>query len=135
MDYPRLLKMLRWPVAFLLLTCMASASWAQGQPDWAGERAKLKMTLEEMGPEALARDADATDRAVSTMNLAQLQVYTYNMGIQLGRVFSSGRGTFPNPDGTLRAYWFTSSVGFAVEGGPWHATGMVHETSDFHSMT
>lgn len=135
MDYPRLLKMLRWPVAFLLLTCMASASWAQTQSDRAAERATLKMTLEEMGPEALARGADATDRAVSTMNVAQLQVYTYNMGIQLGRVFSSGRATYPNPDGTLRAYWFTSSVAFAVEGGPWHATGMVHETSDFHSMT
>lgn len=135
MNYPRLLKMLRWPVAFLLLTCMASASWAQGQSSWADERAKLKMTLEEMGPEALVRDAGATDRAVSTMNLAQLSINTYNMGIQLGRIFSAGRADFPNPDGTVRGYWFTSSVAFAVEGGPWHATGMVHETSDFHSLT
>ena len=135
MDYPRLLKMLRWPVAFLLLTCLASASWAQDQSSWADERAKLKMTLEEMGPTALARDADATDRAVAPMNVAQLQVYTYNMGIQLGRIFSSGRATFPNPDGTLRAYWFTSSVAFAVEGGPWHPTGLAHETSDFHSTS
>ncbi len=135
MDYPRLLKMLRWPVAFLLLTCMASASWAQDQSSWAEERAKLKMTLEDMGPEALSRDAAATDRAVAPMNLAQLQIYTYNMGIQLGRIFSAGRGTYPNPDGTLRAYWFTSSVAFAVEGGPWHPTGMAHETSDFHSLS
>lgn len=135
MDYPRLLKMLRWPVALLLLTCMASASWAQGQPGWAEERAKLKMTLEDMGPEALARDADATDRAVSVMDLSQLKVHTYNMGIQLGRIFSAGRANFPNADGTQRSYWFTSSVAFAVEAGTWHPTGMVHETSDFHSLS
>ncbi len=137
MDYPRLLKMLRWPVAFMLLTCMASASWAQGQPGWAEERAQLKMTLEDMGPTALARDADATDRAVSVMDLSQLKVHTYNMGIQLGRIFSAGRGNFPNADGTQRSYWFTSTVAFAVEGvvGTSHPTGMVHETSDFHSLS
>jgi len=135
MDYPRLLKMLRWPVALMLLTCMASASWAQGQPGWAEERAQLKMTLEEMGPAALARGADATDRAVSVMDLSQLKVHTYNMGIQLGRIFSAGRGNFPNADGTQRSYWFTSSVAFAVESGPWHPTGMAHETSDFHSLS
>ena len=103
MDYPRLLKKLRWPVALLLLVCYASVSWAQtepGQPPWAQERARLKMTLQEKDPAAFARATHATDRGVAAMNVAQLSIYTFNFGNQLGRIFTPGRADFPNPEGT-----------------------------------
>jgi hypothetical protein len=138
MDYPRLLRKLRWPVAMLLLVCYASVSWAQtepGQPPWAEERARLKMTLQEKDPVAFARATHATDRAVAAMNVAQLSIYTFNFGNQLGRIFTPGRGDFPNPEGTRRGYWFTSSPAFGVDSGPWHPNAMVHESSDYHSST
>ena len=138
MDYPRLLKKLRWPVALLLLVCYASVSWAQtepGQPPWAQERARLKMTLQEKDPAAFARATHATDRGVAPMNVAQLSIYTFNFGNQLGRIFTPGRADFPNPEGTVRGYWFTSSMAFAVDSGPWHSNAIVHESSDYHSTT
>ncbi|MFC1500159.1 hypothetical protein ACFL6T_03980 [Candidatus Zixiibacteriota bacterium] len=141
MDYPRLLKMLRWPVAFLLLTCMATASWAQDQSLTAEERAKLQelneeMTLETMGPELLARGADAVDRAIHVLDISQLRLYTSNMGSQMGRIFGgSSRASFPNMDGYRRAYWYQSSIALGFESGSWHPTDLVHESSGFHSSS
>ncbi len=140
MDYPRLLKMLRWPTAFLLLTCMATASWAQVQSSGAEERAKLKelteLTLESMGPERIARGAGAVDRAISVLDVSQLRLYTSNFGSQLGRVFrGSSRGSFPNMTGYRRAYWYQSTIALGFDDGPWFSTDMVHESSSFHSSS
>jgi len=138
MDYPRLLRKLRWPAAALMLVCYASASWAQGG-SWQEEMARIKAPLEERDPAAfqqMLREAAATDRAVAAFDLAKLVVYTYNFGNAIsGRIFSSGRCHFPNPSGTSRGYIFESTPALAIGAGPWFPTALVHENSDFHSTT
>ena len=138
MDYPRLLRKLRWPAAMLMLVCYASASWAQGG-SWQEEMARIKAPLEERDPAAfqqMLREAAATDRAVAAFDLAKIVVYTYNFGNSIsGRIFSSGRCHFPNPSGTARGYIFESTPALAIGAGPWFPTPLVHENSDFHSTT
>ncbi|MFC1530625.1 hypothetical protein ACFL6R_07970, partial [Gemmatimonadota bacterium] len=98
-------------------------------------RLSQKATLEDLGPRALQRSADATDRAVGVLDLSRLKVHTYNLGLTLGRIFSSGRANYANTDGRQRSYIFVSAPAFAVGAGPWHPNAMVHESSDFHTLS
>lgn len=118
-----------------LLLLLPAGTRAQSTGLSVTERLRLKAPLEETDSRTFFRSAAATDRAHAPLHLSRLSVYTYNFGLTTGRIFSSGRGAYPNEEGTLRAFYFVSAPAFAVEAGPWHPNSMVHENSDYHSLT
>ncbi len=119
----------------LLFVGLRSGTRAQSSGLSVTERLRLKAPLEEVDRRAMFRSADATDRAHATLDLSRLKVYTYNFGVTIGRIFSSGRANYPSEDGSQRSFYFFSAPAFAVEAGPWHPNPMVHESSDYHSLS
>ncbi len=69
------------------------------------------------------------------MQLSQLNVNTYNFGLTAGQIFSSGRFSFPNSEGTVRHYIWVSSMQFGVGAGPWKGNAVAQESSDAHSLS
>ncbi|MFC1529487.1 hypothetical protein ACFL6R_02105 [Gemmatimonadota bacterium] len=119
----------------MLLVGLRAGTQAQSGSLSMTERLRLKAPLEEIERRAMFRSADATDRAVAELDLSRLSVWTYNFGLTIGRIYSAGRANFPCADGTQRSFYFVSSPAFAVEAGPWHPNSMVHEASDYHSLS
>ncbi len=129
MSNERMYRTMRWPLVALLLVGLTLPALAQQtvDPPVIRRKAAARNEIEGFGAQRLARPMDEYDRAAAIMDLARLQIETYNYGPLTGDNFGSSF-TFPNKAGQSRNYIFASNFAVAVGAGPWHPNPLVHES-------